>query len=146
MKAVYIARPEPARTRAEQFAGRPVTDVMSRPVASVPEDTLLGDALRLMVQSRHRHLVIVDSAGRCVGVLVDRAVAAAWAHDPMSLDRLRVGAIMRPTAEPVRSRAKARDAARAMRDSGTDAVVVVDEEGAPVGIVTGTDLIALLAR
>jgi CBS domain-containing protein len=38
------------------------------------------------------------------------------------------------------------DAARMMRDTGTDAVVIADEAGAPVGIVTGTDLVGLLAR
>ncbi|TNH31122.1 CBS domain-containing protein [Micromonospora orduensis] len=38
------------------------------------------------------------------------------------------------------------DAARLMRAGGVEAVAIVDADGNPVGIVTGSDLIALLAR
>jgi CBS domain-containing protein len=38
------------------------------------------------------------------------------------------------------------DAARAMGAIGTDAVAVVDPAGVVVGIVTGSDMIAQLAR
>jgi len=41
--------------------------------------------------------------------------------------------------------AKVLDVARFMRATGTDAVAVADAGGQPVGIVTGTDLVALLA-
>ena len=143
MKAIYVsARP----SAAVELARRPVTDVMSSPVTSVPDDLLLGDALRAMVRLRHRHLVAVDHTGRCVGVLVDRAIAAAWADDPTSLSVRRVRAALPPEPVLVGERARVLDVARLMHATGVDAAVVVDAELRPVGIVTGTDLVALLAR
>ena len=40
----------------------------------------------------------------------------------------------------IRSTTSARDAARRMRDTGVGALVVVDDEGHPVGVVTDRDL------
>lgn len=146
MKAVYIAPRQPLISNAEGLARRPVNEVMSRPVACVSTGTPLGEALRAMVRLRHRHLVVVDDDGRCVGVLSDRAIAAAWAHDPTSLDREKAGGMLPVVSPIVAQHARVLDAARMMRDTGTDAVVIADEAGAPVGIVTGTDLVGLLAR
>jgi CBS domain-containing protein len=42
--------------------------------------------------------------------------------------------------------AKVLDVARLMRSAGVDAVAVAEADGQPIGIVTGTDLVALLAR
>ncbi|HEU5109081.1 MAG TPA: CBS domain-containing protein, partial [Micromonosporaceae bacterium] len=106
----------------------------------------LGDALRAMVRLRHRHLLVVDDAGRCIGVLVDRAIAAAWAKDPASLSARPVRSALRTPPAMVGTRAKVLDVSRLMRAGGVDAVVVADEDGRPVGIVTSTDLVALLAR
>ena len=141
MKAIYSA-PE----RTGDLARRPVTTVMSRPVASVPEDMVLGDALRAMVRLRHRHLVVLGRDGGCVGVLADRAIAAAWAHDPQSLSVRPVRSALPGPPAVVGEGAKVLDVARLMRVTGVDAVVVVDPDGRPAGIVTGTDLVALLAR
>jgi CBS domain-containing protein len=62
-------------------AQRPISDAMSSPVLCVRGGNLLGDALQVMVRSARRHLVVIDDASGCIGVLADRA-AAAWAHDP----------------------------------------------------------------
>ncbi|WP_203998347.1 CBS domain-containing protein [Micromonospora lutea] len=118
---------------------------MSSPVLSVSVDTRLGDALEAMVRTGRRHLVVVDTAGRCAGVLADRAVAAAWAHDHAALTRLTVAQALDPDPAVVNSHAKVVDAARLMRARGVDAVAVLNPDGLPMGIVTGSDLIALLA-
>ncbi|BCB89765.1 CBS domain-containing protein [Phytohabitans suffuscus] len=143
MKAVYIA-PRQGRYGGE-LAARAVADVMSAPVASVTADTVLGDALRMMVRLRRRHLVVVDGEGRCVGVLADRTIAAEWARNPASLSARAVGSTLAEPPAVVGRRAKVLDVARFMRASGTDAVAVADADGQPLGIVTGTDLVALLA-
>ncbi|SCF03596.1 CBS domain-containing protein [Micromonospora coriariae] len=145
MKAIYIAGREPDGGPG-RLATRPVTEVMSSPVFSVDVDILLGDALEALVRTGRRHLVAVDGAGRCLGVLADRAVAAAWAHDHAALSRLTVAAALDPDPATVSTDARVIDAARLMRAGGIDAVAIVDADGRPVGIVTGSDLIALLAR
>nr|WP_281369180.1 CBS domain-containing protein [Phytohabitans rumicis] len=121
-------------------------EVMSSPVTSVSADMTLGDALRVMVRLGHRHLVAVDTDGRCLGVLADRAVTAAWAHDPNSLSVRPVRSALQPASAVVGSRARVLDVARLMRSTGVDAVAVAEADGQPIGIVTGTDLVALLAR
>jgi CBS domain-containing protein len=145
MKAIYVAGPEP-HDRTGRLAARPVTEAMSSPVFAVGADVPFAEALEVLVRTGRRHLAVVDGAGRCVGVLADRAVAAAWAHDPGALARVPVAAGLDPDPAVVGRDARVGDAARLMRAAGVDAVVVVDPAGLPVGIVTGSDLIALLAR
>lgn len=145
MKAIYIAGPEPDGG-AGRLARLPVTEAMSSPVFSVAVDVLLGDALQAMVRTGRRHLVAVDGGGRCLGVLADRAVAAAWAHDPAAMSRLSVAAALDPDPTVVNADARVVDAARLMRAAGVDAVAIIDADGLPVAIITGSDLIALLAR
>jgi CBS domain-containing protein len=144
MKAIYMSREQPQRPR-EVLAQRPITEVMSSPVLCIPADTLLGDALQRMVHSGRRHLVVVDSAGRCLGVLADRALAASWAHDPGSFARDPVTVALTSHPAAIGTSGRVVDAARMMRGVRDDAVAVVDADRRPVGIVTGSDLIMLLS-
>lgn len=145
MKAIYMSRqpPPPPQRPNPEVAQRPVSDAMSSPVLCVRGGTLLGDAWQAMVRSARRHLVVIDDAGRCVGVLADRAVAAIWAHDPAAFSRDPVSAAMEPDPATLGAQARIADAARLMR-GGDDAVVVTDARRVPIGIVTGSDLIRLL--
>lgn len=145
MRAIYVTN-RGVEDRSGWMARRPVSEAMSSPVYTVPADALLGDALTAMVRSGRRHLVAVDDAGRCVGVLADRAVAAAWAHDHTALTRRPVAAALAGRPPVLPAGALVVDAARLMRAEHIDAVVVVDDDGRPQGIVTGSDLVAVLAR
>jgi CBS domain-containing protein len=144
MKAVYVARREPDTLGV--LARRSVKHAMSSPVVCVSAAATPGEALRAMVSARHRHLLVIDDAGHFLGVLADRAVAAAWAHDPDALDRGTVAGLLDPEPAFVGETDRVVDAARKMRAGGVDAVAVVNATGHPVGILTGTDLIALIAR
>lgn len=139
-----VARSGP--DRAAGLAWRPVSEVMSRPACCVRTSTTLGDALAVMVRERLRHLVVTDEGGRCVGVLADRAVVAAWAAEPAALSYRRVSSVLDRTPAVVAADAAVVDAARLMRTACVDAVAVVDARGMAVGVVTGSDLVALLAR
>lgn len=143
MKAIYVRDPSGSAAR---LARRPISEVMTRPVVCVEESTQLGDALQYMVGAGLRHLAVIDEAGRCVGVLAGRLIAAAWAADPMSLSCQRVSTILDREPATVSTGAAVVDAARLMRNAGVDAVAVVDSRGTAVGMVTGSDLVALLAR
>jgi CBS domain-containing protein len=52
--------------------GRTAADVMTRDVATVPEDALLSHATALMLEGDRKVLAVVDAAGRLTGI-VDRA-------------------------------------------------------------------------
>lgn len=144
MKAIYVDPHDP--TSGVAAARRRVTTVMSSPVHCVRASTPLGVALPTMVRSAVRHLAIVDDGGRFIGILSDRAIAAAWAADPSCLSRVTAATAMEAGPAIVGPGARVLDAARAMRSIGTDAVAVVDAAGVVVGIVTGNDMIAQLAR
>ncbi len=144
MKAIYVDPHDP--TSGVNAARRRVTSVMSSPVQCVRASTPLGVALPTMVRSAVRHLAIVDDGGRLIGILSDRAIAAAWAADPSCLSRVTAATVMEAGPAIVGPGAHVLDAARAMRAIGTDAVAVVDADGVVVGIVTGSDMIAQLAR
>jgi CBS domain-containing protein len=143
MKALYVSHREIGAGQVAQR--RRLTDVMSAPVTMVSTHCPLGDALAAMRVGGLRHLAVVDEAGKCVGVLSDRAIAAAWAADPGCLTYRRVNTALEPTPPLVGESASVMHAARLMRRYRVDAVVVVDPQGMPVGIVTGSDLVGLLA-
>jgi len=130
-------------TRTE--ASRAVIDLMSRPVVAVRADCGLSEALRLLVVHGLRHLAVVDGTGRCRGVLDDRAVAAAWARDPLGLDRWHVADVLPAVGSVLDVGATVGDVARFMHHHRVDAVAVIGGHGQPIGMVTATDLINLLA-
>ena len=142
MKAIYIAAREPVGK--PRLARKPIAKVMSAPPVVVSEHEVLDDALVKMINSGVRHLVVVDDTGRCVGVLSDRAITAAWATDFNALARP-VASALDPEPVTIGVLDEVVDAALLMRTHGIDAVAVTDAEDRPVGIVTGSDLVALLA-
>jgi predicted transcriptional regulator len=124
----------------------PVAEVMNHPVYSVAEDVVLADVLTAMVRTGRRHLAVVDRHGRCLGVVGDRAVAAAWAADPGAMGYVTVRRILDRRPSVVGTDARVHEVARAMFVDRVDAVVVIDRHGCPAGMVTGGDLIALMAK
>ena len=123
----------------------PVVDVMSHPVVCVTPGTSLHAALVVMLRTGLRHLVVVDAERRCRGVLVDRAVTAAWAADPSTLEWESVAALLDPRPAVVPADATAADVARLMLLDRVDAAAVIDRGGYPLGVVTGSDLVTLMA-
>lgn len=124
---------------------RSVREAMSRPVLSVTMDVVLADVLAAMVRTGLRHLAVIDDGARCVGVVSDRAVAAAWAADPTALGYLPVGRVLDRRPSVVGADATVGEVAQAMYVDGVEAVAVIDRGGTPIGMVTGSDLIALMA-
>jgi CBS domain-containing protein len=64
----------------------------------------------------------------------------------MDFSSLRAGDVVELPNQPVvGAEATEREAAFAMHGCGTDAVVVLDAQRSPVGVVTAADLVALIA-
>lgn len=139
--AMPTERARAASRRGAQWATAHVADAMSRPVLTVEADESLWDAWLLLSVSGLRHLVVVDD-GRCLGVLSDRMVLTDL---PVSEERFRarrVGALVASaTLRAVRDDVGLAEVARTMAHHSTEAVPVLDEQGRPVGIVTGSDLV-----
>jgi IMP dehydrogenase len=74
---------------------QPVTDLMTRKVVTVGEGVSQDEARRLLHQHRIEKLVVVDEAGRCVGLITVKDIEKATAHPDAAKDgdgRLRVAA------------------------------------------------------
>jgi predicted transcriptional regulator len=130
---------------APGLGDKPVTSVMSRPVVAVRDSDTLDHVLRALTVTGLRHLAVVDAAGGCVGLISDRTVCAAWVRHPMLFDHLTIAQIIDEAAPTVGEHDTVRRAAQIMHGCGTDAVVIVDEAGTPVGVLTTADLVNLLA-
>ena len=131
--------------RHEDLVSRPVTGIMSSPAIAIVRSARLGSALAALTRAGLRHLAVVDEQSRCVGVIADRAMAAAWAADPAALECVSVAAVLESHPAVVGADATVGEVARVMHTDGVDAVAVIDRTGRPVGLVTGGDLIALMA-
>ncbi len=142
MKSTYAVRDAGS---AGRMSRRRVTEVMRTPVATVGATMPLHEALGFMVTHRVHHAAAVDAHGRCLGVLEDRAVLARWANDMSPLREQTVASALPGRPAIVAQNAVIAQAARLMRATGVTAVAVADRDGLPVGIISGPDLVALLA-
>ena len=123
-----------------------VAGVMTPAPVTISLDDDLWTALRLLLATGLRHLVVVDADNRCRGVLADRQVVAAWPGDAIGARLTRVRQMVGDPAPLVAPETSITEAARAMLTLGTDALAVVDQDGRAVGVVTGSDLIRSLAE
>src|SRR5690242_4328381 len=59
----------PMRTSVRSFLGLTAADLMTAPVTTIPQEMSLREASHLLTRDRISGAPVVDSAGRCVGVL-----------------------------------------------------------------------------
>ncbi len=74
---------------------QPITELMTRKLVTVGEGVSHEEARRLLHQHRIEKLVVVDDAGRCVGLITVKDIEKATAHPNAAKDsdgRLRVAA------------------------------------------------------
>ena len=119
---------------------------MSREVVCVPPELPLAKAWDLMQELRIRHLPVVQ-AGALVGILSDRDVLLRSNTLPgMFKDTDLVGLAMTPGPLTCRSSTPVSRLAETMIERKIDALPVVSDgnPGRVIGLVTSTDLLALL--
>ena len=134
---------------------RTVAEVMKSPVVTAdPRDTL-ADVRALSQRRQIRHVPVVDD-GKLVGIVTDRTLREVSTHPAVynllldllaSLDRGTVEQIMVRGEEVVTvpPDISVKGAARLMRERQVGCLPVV-QEGRLVGIVTTSDLLAVLSE
>lgn len=130
-----------------------VSEYMVRDVTTLDEQTHLLDAVLLIRRSGKRHIPVVDAEGKPVGIITDRDIArvAPSMLTPMKAEAYNqifestpvTKAMTRPpvTIKPEASIAEAVDMLH-MHKVG--ALVVVNDAGSVIGILTVTDMLGLL--
>jgi CBS domain-containing protein len=68
-------------------ASRPVSEIMTTPVRTIPEYAQVFDALMTMMENDIRHLAITDVDDNVVGILTNRDLLTAQGHSPLFLIR-----------------------------------------------------------
>ena len=125
-----------------------VGDLMTRDPLTVSEDAPLLDAAELMDTFEITGLPVVDQRGRAVGVLSQSDMVRAantqglWTGWP----GLAVRHLMSTPAITVRQDLPLEDVSRLMERERIHRVVVVDDDMVPIGILSLTDLIRLMAE
>jgi acetoin utilization protein AcuB len=128
--------------------------VMQKNIVRADTDTTVGEAMTICFQHRIRHLPVLNSQGRLVGIVTDRDLRFYISHrlgtimenntDRETLHRhLHVIMVRRViTGRPDMTVA---DAARLMVDYHVGCLPVVDAENRLLGIMTSGDFLRLIA-
>jgi CBS domain-containing protein len=128
------------------YGVRTAGDVMTHRPPIADQDTSLWAAWGRLRGANCRHLVVVDSRLRPVGVLEERDLALRWPPGPFEAHRVPLRHVVRGQARPqARTGDDVAIVARAMLAARTDAVPVVDDDGGLVGLVTAHHCIELVA-
>jgi CBS domain-containing protein len=142
-------------------------DLMTAPVTTIPSNTSLREAARLLRQGSITGAPVVDAEGRCVGVLSSSdfvtwagkggdaekgekrtSFIAPWG-EIISLDDSpgnEVGRYMTSWPITAAPTTPIRELTRKMVDAHIHRVLVVVDQDRPVGIVSSTDILAAVAH
>lgn len=129
-----------------------VGDVMSPAPYCLPLDAVLGCALKVLGELRLSGAPVLDEHGAVVGVIstsdllgpVERLVAGTL--PPGELADLPVGSLATMPALTISPEAPLLEACRTMCRTGVHRLVVVNGQGAPVGVITSWDAAAAFGR
>jgi CBS domain-containing protein/RNA polymerase-binding transcription factor DksA len=128
-----------------------VKEWMSADPVTIEPDASAQQALASMIEHGVRHLPVVDSRGRVVGVIsIDdlRAalpLAAAGVAAPVEFGGGRVGELMTFAPHTVRAETPLAEAADRMAELRIGCLPVVESQGGLVGILSETDALRALA-
>jgi CBS domain-containing protein len=127
-----------------------VADLMTIDPVMIAMDAPLEDAAHLCHTNNVSGLPVVDSMGSLVGVISQTDLVAVQDSRLGRLLRaepsgLRVGELMHSPAVTVPMTATLQSAARLMRDDRIHRLVVLDDRGRPVGVLSASDFVSVFA-
>lgn len=117
----------------------------SEPIRLTPEATV-QEAIAKMVADRRAAVVIVDAAGRLIGIFTERDVLTRVVTEGRDAQRTRLGEVMTPDPEVLSPDDRICYAINRMTNAGYRMVPLVDADRRPVGIVTVNDVAKWLAE
>jgi len=124
-----------------------VKDMMTRSIITIEASEPVIKAKQIMAEKEIRHLPVLKD-GEVVGILTDRdlKLAQAVTDDPQFDQHRTAGDICVHHAYSVSPDAPARNVLNYMAQKRIGSALVVDKEGAVVGIVTAVDACRAFAR
>ena len=112
----------------------------------LPPDASVAEAVTRMVDSHRAGVVIVDPAGRLVGIFTERDLLTRVVHQGRELGRTRLEEVMTVDPEALTPDDRICFAINRMHNAGYRTVPLVDGNHRPIGVVTVNDVVGWLAR
>jgi len=110
--------------------------------AVVSEDTLIRDVLLAITRARAGSATVVDRDGKVCGIFTDGDLRRSLEKDPQVTIKP-VGKVMTPKPVTLQSDTLAAEALNIIKERRMDELLVVDNNGRPIGIVDEKDLLGL---
>lgn len=120
-----------------------IAEVMSSPVLTAPADTPVGVAAQRMDATARSSLVIVDEAGRAVGIITERDILRLFARNAAETAALPLRQVMASPVLGIAPDAFLYVALGRLMRTGRRHLVVVDDSGRPVGMITARIVLKL---
>lgn len=121
------------------MAERRVGDIYHKGIIFCKPDTPLQEVVQVMADSDIHAVIIAEGEGTQPLGMVSHTDAIA--HYGEDLSRIRAADVMSRGVITIAKNASVAEAARKMVESHTHRLVVVDEDGTPLGILSTTDII-----
>ena len=121
-----------------------VNDVLAAPALLCKEDTSIREAAQMLARSKATCVFVVDASGVAIGIVTDRDFAEKVVAQALPLDR-KVTSIMSRPVVAVEGGERVFHALLAMVSRNIHHVLVT-QQGAPAGVLTGHDLMVLQGK
>jgi len=115
-------------------------EIMKGDVSTVSRDATVQEAARLMVDDDIGFLPVVDGSGNVVGTLTDRDIAVRLVAPGLPGDSIRVHQVMTKSVVSCKRGDDLRVAEQLMKESKVSRILVVEDGGAPCGVISLGDL------
>ncbi|MCL2635640.1 MAG: PAS domain S-box protein, partial [Betaproteobacteria bacterium] len=122
----------------------PASAIMAQPLISAPPELDLLQARKLVEQHRIRHLLIVDAAGKTLGIVSETDFRLALGTNIFRHLR-NLASVMERKIPSLSPQARLDEAIACMVDCGSDYLIVTDNDK-PLGILTERDIPRLLRQ
>jgi CBS domain-containing protein len=117
-----------------------VEEIMKGPVSTIKRDATVQQAARIMDEEDIGFLPVVDQSGKVVGVVTDRDITVRVVAQALAGDSVRVEQIMTSNVVTAKKGDDVQKVAELMKDRKVSRMLVVEESGKPIGVVSLGDL------
>lgn len=138
----------------QQYAGKitPIvaSQIMSSPVTTLPPDALLKEAWLLFDKKRFRHIPIISTDGKIIGIISDRIMLHETVefvkHVPEGEDNRKVGEVMAVNVLCAELNVDISQIAKIFIEEHVGAMPVIDRNGTLKGMLTRSDILRTIIK
>jgi CBS domain-containing protein len=112
----------------------------------LPETATIHDAVQTMLVRRQAGVLVIDDAGRLVGIFTERDVLTRVVGKDLDARRTPLAAVMTRNPEALTALDRVAYAVHCMSVAGYRTIPLVDPEGRPIAVVTVSDVVRWLAN